>query len=97
MGFPPPPNAPSLTEQSVISADLSFPPAPTGASLCGFEPPGFVFHVGFSLPVFPPSFDFPPTLFFALPLTCDLSDPLPTVSGGGRKPNPPPPDPEFGI
>ncbi len=84
MGFEPPPNAPSLPEQAAVSADLSFPPAPSGASLCGFALPSF-------------SFDFPPVLFFALPLNCDLADPFPDVPGGGRKPNPPPPDPEFGI
>lgn len=96
MGFPPPPNAPDLPQQAATSAELAFPPAPTGPELCGFEVPGFTFNVSFSLPPLP-TFDFPPELNFALPLNCDLANAFPEVSGGGRKPNPPPPDPEFGI
>lgn len=98
VGFPPPPNAPSLPEQAQVSASLAFPPSPTGPSLCGFAIPGFSVNLTFTLPAFPPDFSVPiPNLFFALPLNCDLANQLPAVSGGGRKPNPPPPDPEFGV
>lgn len=98
VGFPPPPNAPSLAEQAAISAEVSFPPSPTGPSLCGFSLPGFTVNLSFALPSFPPDFSVPiPNLFFAIPLNCDLADAFPAVSGGGRKPTPPPPDPEFGT
>ena len=95
MGSPPPPDLPPPPDPgSVVSAV----PVPTGAAICGFAIPGFVFGIDFKIPALP--FDFPPTLFFGIALKCDLSDPLDVDVGfgGGRSPSGPDPnrDPEFG-
>ena len=85
MGFPPPPDAPSLEDQASASADASFEPSPSGATLCGFGFPTFTFNLTFRLPAFPP-FAFPPLFNFLIQLNCDLSDPIDAEFsfGGGR-------------
>jgi hypothetical protein len=98
MGFAPPEDAPPPEEQSAVQADVGFAPSPTGASICGFGFPSFVFSLAFFIPGFPP-FAFPPTFNFMLGLNCDLSNPISaSVSfGGGRVSNTnPEADPEFG-
>lgn len=85
MGSPPPPDAPSVSEQASASADIGFEPSPTGTSICGFKiPPVFTFNISFRLPSL--KFDFPPLFFFALSLNCDLSNPIDAEVGfgGGR-------------
>lgn len=96
MGFPPAPDAPSLSDQASIGASISFAPAPTGLELCGFKIPSFSFSISFRLPAIP-KFDFPPTFNFFLALKCDLSNPIDASFGfgGGRTGNPPPLDDEF--
>jgi hypothetical protein len=79
MGYPPPPDAPSLPEQAAIGASLSFEPSPSGLAICGFQLPGFNFNLSFRIPL--PSFDFPPIFFFGLALKCDLSDPISANAG----------------
>jgi len=83
MGFPPPPDAPSLADQQSLSLSVALAPSPTGFEICGFQIPGFEFNVTFRIPGFP-SFDFPPFFFFALALNCDLSNPISAGFGGGR-------------
>jgi hypothetical protein len=98
MGSPPPPDAPSLEQQDAVDAEIGFEPSPTGASLCGFGLPSFVFNLTFRIPPFPP-FDFPPDFFFFIGLNCDLSNPLDASFGfgGGRVSNSDPEaDPEYG-
>ena len=58
----------------------------TIAELCGFAIPGFDFPIP-KLPAFPPSFDFPPKLSFAIAIQCSLADPISASvgDGGGRK------------
>lgn len=84
MGNAPPPNAPPPSEQAAISAEASFEPSPSGASLCGFALPTFNFSLAFNFK-FPP-FDFPPKFNFAIGLNCDLSNPIDASFefGGGR-------------
>lgn len=88
MGFPPPPDFPTPSQQSAASASALFEPSPAGPSLCGFGFP--LFSLSLSLPgfQFPPA-GFPPQLNFGLALRCDLSDPLDASFGfgGGRVPN----------
>lgn len=84
MGFPPPPDAPSVEEQDAVSLEASFEPSPTGATLCGFGVPSFVLSLDFKLPIPPlPSL---PTFDFFIALNCDLSDPIDAdfSFGGGR-------------
>lgn len=90
MGSPPPPDAPSLPDQAAISLSASFEPSPTGLEICGFAIPGFSFNLSFRIPF--PSFDFPPSFFFALALKCDLSNPIDADFGvgGGRVAKPVP-------
>lgn len=85
-GSPPAPDAPPPEVQDVISVDVSFPPAPDAASICGFAiPPHFSFALNINIPF--PNFKLPLPFNFSLALKCDLSDPLDAeVSfGGGRK------------
>lgn len=84
MGFPPPPDAPSLAVQDALELQAGFATGPIGPSLCGFQIPGFSFQLGFRLPI--PTFAFPPSIFFALALQCDLANPLSLQfgAGGGR-------------
>lgn len=86
MGVAPPEDAPSLTDQDVVQADVSFPPSPTAADICGIKiPPSFQFSIALNIPF--PNFELPLPFMFALALKCDLDDPLDAeVSfGGGRK------------
>jgi hypothetical protein len=86
-GSPPPPDAPSVSAQDLVQVDLSFPPSPTAADICGFKiPPSFNFSLSFNIPF--PNFKLPLPFNFSLSLKCSLSDPLDAeVSfGGGRKP-----------
>lgn len=79
-GSPPPPDAPSVEDQNLISAGASFEPGPPALSLCGFALP--TFRLAFTLKL--PNLPFPPPLpffNFSLSLNCDLSNPL-SVSGG---------------
>jgi hypothetical protein len=96
MGFAPPEDAPSLPAREAASVSISFAPAPTGLSICGFTIPGFNFNLTFRLPGLP-KFDFRPLFFFALALKCDLSNPIDADFGfgGGRMGNPPPEDHEY--
>ncbi len=96
MGFAPPVDAPSLPDQAAVGASLSFAPAPSGLTLCGFAFPSFAFNFSFRLPKLP-SFSFPPSFFFALALKCDLANPVDANFGfgGGRVGNPAPEDTEF--
>lgn len=85
MGSPPPEDGPPLEEQEQQVIDAGFEPAPTGSALCGFAiPPLFFFNL--NIPAIPPLPDFPPLLFFALSLNCDLDNPLDAdlSFGGGR-------------
>ncbi len=99
MGFPPPPDAPSLPEQDAHKIAIGFQPTTPGIlALCGFTIPGFSFSLtipGFKLPnfAFPPPFFF----FFALSLHCDAANPIDADFGfgGGRQPNLPPEDTYF--
>lgn len=85
MGTAPPKDAPPPAEQDAVSADASFEPSPTGASLCGFGLPSFSFGLSFK---FPPKFPLPtlPKFDFMVKLNCDLSDPIDAdfKFGGGR-------------
>lgn len=86
MGWPPPPDAPSLDAQASVDASASFEPSPSGPSLCGFHfPPVFSFSLAFHLPKFPP-FPWPPLFSFFLSFKCDLSNPIDAEVGfgGGR-------------
>lgn len=86
-GGAPPPDAPPVSAQDVVSVDASFPPSPTAADICGFKiPPSFSFNIAINIPF--PNFKLPLPFNFSLALKCDLSDPLDVeVSfGGGRKP-----------
>lgn len=81
MGFPPPPDFPSPEEQSIVSAEASFEPGPSAASICGFKfPPKFNFAFGFNIPPLPIPFKLP-TFSISLSINCDLSNPF-SVSGG---------------
>lgn len=85
MGTPPPPDAPSPEQQGIVSADVSFPPSPSAADICGFKiPPSFDFSLSLNIPF--PNFQLPLPFNFSLSLKCDLNDPLDAeVSfGGGR-------------
>jgi len=98
MGFPPPEDAPPPEQQAGASADAGFEPSPSGASICGFGLPSFVFNLSIFIPGFPP-FGFPPTFDFLIGLSCDLSNPISASVGfgGGRVSNTnPEADPEFG-
>lgn len=86
-GSPPPSDAPSPAEQGLVTADVSFPPSPTAADICGFKiPPTFKFNFSINIPF--PNFKLPLPFNFSLSLKCSLTDPLDAeVSfGGGRKP-----------
>jgi hypothetical protein len=86
MGSPPPPDAPPPEDQAIVQADISFPPSPTAADICGFKiPPSFSIHFALNIPF--PNFSLPLPFNFSLALKCDLSDPLEAeVSfGGGKK------------
>jgi len=86
-GSPPPPDAPSVAAQDLVSVDASFPPSPTAADICGFKiPPTFNFSLTLNIPF--PSFKLPLPFGFALSLRCDLSDPIgaEVTFGGGRVP-----------
>ena len=85
MGSPPPPDAPSLDEQAIVQADVSFPPSPTAADICGFKiPPKFSINFALNIPF--PNFELPLPFNFSLSLTCDLSNPIAAeVSFGGGK------------
>lgn len=85
MGSPPPPDAPPLAEQEQDLVEAGFQPSPTGSALCGWAiPPSFFFNL--NIPAIPPIPAFPPQLFFALSLNCDLDNPLDAELsfGGGR-------------
>lgn len=86
-GGAPPPDAPDVSAQDLVNVDLSFPPSPTAADICGFKiPPHFSFSIAINIPF--PNFKLPLPFNFSLALRCDLNDPLGVeVSfGGGRKP-----------
>lgn len=91
MGSPPPVDFPPPDQQASASVDLGFQPSPSGALLCGFGLPLFLFNASFRLTGFPP-FAFPPTFAFFIGLNCDASKPIDASFsfGGGRKPNIPP-------
>ena len=65
--------------------NLDFQVALPGLLFCGFGIPAFTFPISFSLQL--PTLEFPPQLFFALSLSCDLSHPFSADYGvgGGRK------------
>lgn len=87
MGFPPPPDAPDPSIQDAANLSASMPAAPTGpAGICGFALPQIPGFPSFTLPPFPPKFDFPPAIPFALPPLCDLAKPIAESAGygGGR-------------
>lgn len=86
-GGAPPAVAPPPEVQDVVDVNLSFPPSPTAADICGFKiPPVFNFSISINIPF--PNFKLPLPFNFSLRLSCDLSNPLDVeVSfGGGRKP-----------
>lgn len=85
MGSPPPPDAPPPEEQDIVQADISFPPSPTAADICGFKiPPTFTINFSLNIPF--PNFSLPLPFNFSLALKCDLNDPLDAeVSFGGGK------------
>jgi len=80
MGSPPPEDAPLAG----ADADAGFEPSPTGATICGFGLPLFVYNLSFFLNL--PDFGFPPSFNFMIALNCDLSDPIEAEFGfgGGR-------------
>lgn len=87
MGTPPPPDAPSPGQQAIVQADVSFPPSPSAADICGFKiPPTFTLNLALNIPF--PNYKLPLPFNFSLGLKCDLNDPLDAeVSfGGGKKP-----------
>ncbi len=83
-GPPPAPSPPSPPQPPNISVGI----APTGPLLCGFGIPGFQLSISFKIPGL--DFAFPPSLFFALALKCDISDPIDASFGygGGRQGTP---------
>lgn len=85
MGFAPPEDGPTTSQQAGIEADASFQPSPTGSLLCGFLPiPELSLTFGLKLPfALPP---LPPRLAYFLQLNCDLSNPISAnfAFGGGR-------------
>lgn len=86
-GTPPAEDAPPVAVQDVVDLDLSFPPSPTAADICGFKiPPKFSFSLKINIPF--PNFKLPLPFNFSLSLKCDLSDPLDVEVGfgGGKKP-----------
>ena len=98
MGYFPPANAPSPSDQASASASAGFAPSPAGPSLCGFQLPLFSYNIGFHLPKFPP-FPFPPTFSFFIGLSCNLDQPFSASFGfgGGRVTTvDPDSDPEYG-
>ena len=84
MGFAPPENQPSPSEQDAVEAEASFEPSPSGPSLCGFGFPMFSFDLNLKIPSLPlpslPNFD------FMIQLNCDLANPIDAdfAFGGGR-------------
>jgi hypothetical protein len=76
--------------QASLAGSASFQPGPTGLEICGFKIPGFEFSLNFRLQL--PPLIFPPPLFFALALRCDLSNPIDVDfgPGGGRVAKPVP-------
>ena len=85
MGFAPPPDAPPPSQQDAVSADASFEPSPSGATLCGFGGPSFSYKLNFKLPFAIPKLEFP-KFDFMVQLNCDLSNPIDAdfSFGGGR-------------
>lgn len=95
MGSPPPPDAPSVENQQLVSAGLQ--ETPPIADLCGLKIPGFAFSLSFALPDPGLAFAFPPSFALPFALRCDLDEPFPIVPGGGREGTPGlANDPEFG-
>lgn len=90
-------DAPPPEVQDAGGIDASFPPGPPVASLCGFAIPNFFLIVKWRLPAF--ALPAIPTLFLALGLNCDLSNPLKIATftpGGGRTSSADPdPDDDF--
>lgn len=85
MGFPPPPDGPSVPDQISAGVSASFEPTTPGIlAICGFKIPGFSFNLSFKLPI--PPLPFPPLFWFALSLKCDLANPIEAEVGfgGGR-------------
>ena len=88
MGFPPPPDGPSLPDQSAITAAAGFSTSPIPAeSLCGFALPFLSFKLAFR----PPALGFPPPLpdfGISFGLNCSLDNPINVSAslpyGGGR-------------
>jgi hypothetical protein len=83
MGFAPPEDAPPPEEQEQEAVEAGFQPSPTGATVCGFGFPIFVFDLNIFVAF--PSFEFP-TFDFFVQLNCDLSNPIDAdfEFGGGR-------------
>lgn len=110
--LPTPPNAclsvptptGSLLPGGLVGIGINFDPTVGGYGLCGFKlfdaaylASLLAINLNYSFKL--PKLDFPPQLFFALCLKCDLSDPIDGSFGfgGGREPGPNDPnkDPEF--
>lgn len=73
-----------------LGVSLGFSLALPGIAFCGFAIPGFSLNLNFSLALVLPKFTFPPPLFFALALSCDLSRPFSVDFGvGGGRPGTP--------
>lgn len=85
MGAPPPPDAPAPEIQDANAAAAALPAAPSGISICGFAIPGPPPFPTFSIPF--PSFSFPPSFPFPLPMLCDLANSIADEfgPGGGRE------------
>jgi hypothetical protein len=102
MGFAPPTSGPTPSPPGTVSANagpagfsVGSGPAPSAASLCGFQfPPTLFFKFGFTLPPLPQL----PIPHLSLGLNCNLSNPLSVNAGltygGGRTSNAPP-DPDM--
>ena len=88
MGSPPPINAPTPAQQSVVSADAGFSDSKPAASLCGFKIPIPYIKFGLNIP-FPKLPAFPPVIKLSLGINCSLKNPLSFSAslpwGGGRK------------
>jgi hypothetical protein len=87
VGTAPPVDAPSLPDQSALSASAGFDPGLPAADLCGFVVPFFSFALGFD----PPPISFPPpipTFGPSLGLNCSTTNPISVSAklpyGGGR-------------
>lgn len=81
MGFPPPPDAPSLEEQNALAVNAKFSPGLPVASLCGFTLPILSILFSINIPGLPFPIPFPPNIAILIGLNCSLSNPL-NISGG---------------